>query len=417
MGFLSFLEVALMPIIEVLIITTLGAYMGTGHSNLLPADARKSLNKIVFMVFTPAIMFASLVKTVTLEDIISWWFMPVNIGLTFLFGGLFGWILVKIMKPEPYLQGLVIAMSSAGNLGNLLLIIVHAICREKGSPFGDGHVCSAVGLSYASFSMAVGGFYIWTYSFNLIKKSAVEYETYKESLEKLPIKDSDESAKTPLLKAQNKDEGGIVFSTSRTFKQEQEKIIIRSPRCIPAEEKPKFWDLVKGVLHDIVEEIKAPPTLAAFAGLIFGAVGWLKNLLVGVEAPLRVIQSSIELLGEGTIPCITLILGGNLVQGLRSSKLKIPVIVGVIVIRYVILPVIGIGVVRAANSFGFLPSDPLYQYILLVQFTLPPAMTVGTMTQLVDVGQAECSVLFLWTYVVAAFALTAWSTVYMWILS
>ncbi|CAM8995534.1 unnamed protein product [Rhodiola kirilowii] len=144
MGFLSFLEVASMPIIEVLIISTLGAFMGTGYCNLLPADARKSLNKIVFMVFTPALMFASLAQTVTLEDIISWWFMPVNIGLTFLFGGIFGWILVKIMKPEPYLQGLVIAMSSAGNLGNLLLIIVHAICHEKGSPFGEN--CSTIGL-------------------------------------------------------------------------------------------------------------------------------------------------------------------------------------------------------------------------------------------------------------------------------
>ncbi|CAM8995535.1 unnamed protein product [Rhodiola kirilowii] len=192
---------------------------------------------------------------------------------------------------------------------------------------------------------------------------------------------------------------------------------IQSPRSIPEEEKPKFWDNVKVVVHDIVEEVKAPPTLAAFVGLVVGAVSWLKNLLVGEEAPLRVIQSSIELLGEGTIPCITLILGGNLILGLRSSKLKIPVIIGVIIIRYVLLPVIGIGIVRAANSFGFLPSDPLYQYILLVQFTLPPAMTVGTMTQLVDVGQAECSVLFLWTYVVAAFALTGWSTVYMWILS
>lgn len=41
----------------------------------------------------------------------------------------------------------------------------------------------------------------------------------------------------------------------------------------------------------------------------------------------------------------------------------------------------------------------------------------GTMTQLFDVAQEECSVLFLWTYLVAALALTGWSMVYMWILS
>lgn len=39
------------------------------------------------------------------------------------------------------------------------------------------------------------------------------------------------------------------------------------------------------------------------------------------------------------------------------------------------------------------------------------------MTQLFDVAQEECSILFLWTYLVAALALTVWSTIYMWILS
>ncbi|KAG6775588.1 hypothetical protein POTOM_019066 [Populus tomentosa] len=88
--------------------------MATEYLNLLPKDARRSLNKLVFMVFTPSLMFASLAKTVTLEDIISWWFMPVNIGFTFLIGGILGWILVKILRPKPYLEGLVIATCSSG---------------------------------------------------------------------------------------------------------------------------------------------------------------------------------------------------------------------------------------------------------------------------------------------------------------
>lgn len=41
----------------------------------------------------------------------------------------------------------------------------------------------------------------------------------------------------------------------------------------------------------------------------------------------------------------------------------------------------------------------------------------GTMAQLFDVGKEECSVIFLWTYLVAALALTVWSTIFMWILS
>jgi hypothetical protein len=42
---------------------------------------------------------------------------------------------------------------------------------------------------------------------------------------------------------------------------------------------------------------------------------------------------------------------------------------------------------------------------------------VGTMAQLFDVGNEECSVILLWTYSAAAIALTAWSTFLLWLLS
>lgn len=40
--------------------------------------------------------------------------MPINIGITFLVGGVLGWIVVKILGPPRHLEGLVIATSSAG---------------------------------------------------------------------------------------------------------------------------------------------------------------------------------------------------------------------------------------------------------------------------------------------------------------
>lgn len=53
-------------------------------------------------------------------------------------------------------------------------------------------------------------------------------------------------------------------------------------------------------------------------------------------------------------------------------------IISVIVVRYVLLPIIGVGVVKLAGQLGFLPDDPLYRFVLMVQFTLPPAMNIGT---------------------------------------
>lgn len=418
MGFWTLFEVASLPIIQVLLISFFGALMATEYLNLLPKDARKSLNKLVFMVFTPSLMFASLAKTVTLEDIISWWFMPVNIGLTFLIGGILGWILVKILRPKPYLEGLVIATCSSGNLGNLLLIIVPAICTEDGSPFGDSSICTSVGLSYASFSMALGGFFIWTYTFHLIRTSAAKLKALQAVVEasKAPNNDFDASQETHLLIGQDQENVAIGVASSKSAEDTESHAIV-SQESEHGKGNVSSWTKLIGFLHQILEELLAPPTLAAILGFIFGATTFLRNLIIGSEAPLRVIQDSIKLLGDGTIPCITLILGGNLTEGLRASKIKSWIVVGVICVRYIILPAIGMWVVKAAGHLGFLPSDPLFHYVLMIQYTLPPAMNIGTMTQLFDVGQEECSVLFLWTYLVAALALTAWSTIFMWILS
>ncbi|KAL5557364.1 hypothetical protein UlMin_039600 [Ulmus minor] len=431
MGFWTLLEVASMPIVQVLLISLLGAFMATDYCNLLPADARKSLNKIVFVVFTPALMFANLAGTVTLEDIISWWFMPVNIGLTFLFGGILGWIVVKILRPKPHLEGLIIATCSSGNLGNLLLIIVPAICNEDGSPFGDTSTCKSIGLSYASFSMALGGFFIWTYTYHLMRTSSAKYkaleaEAEAAEAEEIMTRNDDLNAdeETQLLRGREEEEDhvdiGIIVASNKSLDDQQDITSTDQNQAIvtqPKESEASFQKKLAGFLLQIWKELLAPPTLGAILGLIFGTISFLRKLIIGDDAPLRVIEDSVTLLGEGTIPSITLILGGNLTRGLRSSKLKPLIVIAVVCARYILLPAIGIFIVKGAEKLGFLPSDPLFQFVLMIQFALPPAMTISTMTQLFDVGKEDCSVLFLWTYLAAALALTLWSTVFLWILS
>ncbi|KAK8717640.1 hypothetical protein V6N13_044901 [Hibiscus sabdariffa] len=398
-----------MPILQVLIISLLGAFMATDCCKLLPEDTRRYLNKLVFAVFTPSLMFASLAKTVTLQDIISWWFMPVNIGITYLVGGVVGWIVVKILRPKPHLEGLIIATCSSGNMGNLLLIVVPAICNEDGSPFGNSSVCNSAGLSYASFSLAIGGFYVWTISYQMVKSSAMKLialEAAEEFVPKAePNIDSDATAETRFLKGGSEIEVGVA---TKNVSQES------SPN---QKGKASLWAEVVGFFHQILKELMSPPNLGAILGFIFGATTSLRNLIIGAGAPLRVIQDSAKLLGDATIPCITLIIGANLIDGLRSSIIKPSIIVGVVCVRFVILPVIGIWVVKTAGNLGLLSSDPLFRYVLMIQFALPPASNIGTITQLFDVGQEECSVLFLWTYLIAALALTTWSTIFMWILT
>ncbi|XP_009767825.2 protein PIN-LIKES 1-like [Nicotiana sylvestris] len=71
----------------------------------------------------------------------------------------------------------------------------------------------------------------------------------------------------------------------------------------------------------------------AIVGILVGVVSLLRKLMIGNEAPLHVIQSSASLLGEATIPAITLIVGANLLRGHKKSAAGMWVVMGVQVVR------------------------------------------------------------------------------------
>ncbi|XP_061346097.1 protein PIN-LIKES 7-like isoform X2 [Gastrolobium bilobum] len=367
---------------------------------------------VVFLVFTPSLVFASFAKSVSLEDMISWWFMPVNVGLTFLIGGILGWILVKLLKPNLKVEGLIIAACSSGNMGNLPLVIIPAICDEKGGPFGARDVCHNNAFSYASFSMALGGIFIWTYTYQIMRSSSMRFKALEAN------KDLDPTAETLLPKEKENENTVSELPPSNYIGDTEYQIIVdQDQSSVSKKGKESYWHRMVEVLSELLTELMSPPALASFFGFLFGAVAWLRNLIIGDNAPLRVIQDSLQLLGNGTIPCITLLLGGNLTQGLKSSTVKPLTLICIIIARLFLLPVIGLFIVKAAANLGLLPVDPLFQYVLVMQYAMPPAMNISTMAQLFDVGNEECSVILLWTYGAAAIALTAWSTFLLWVLS
>lgn len=114
---------------------------------------------------------------------------------------------------------------------------------------------------------------------------------------------------------------------------------------------------------------------------------------------------------------MTLVMGANLLKGIKRSGVGVWLLLGVIVVRFIALPLLGILVIKAARYFGMVGSDPLYHFVLLLQYSVPPAMAIGTITQLFEIGEAECSVIMFWNYAIASIALTLWSTYYMWFLS
>ncbi|XP_030503393.2 protein PIN-LIKES 3 [Cannabis sativa] len=388
MELLGLFVTASMPVLKVLLLTGLGSYLALDSVNILGKDAIKYLNTIVFYVFNPALVGSSLANTVTYDSMIKLWFMPVNVLITFIIGSLLGWIVIHFTRPPQHLRGLILGCCAAGNLGNLPLIIIPALCKEKGSPFGDSDVCYSYGMAYVSLSMAIGAIYLWSYVYNIVRVSSTSIND---------IKSSRESLEEPLLLPSPEDVAlQVGDSESSGIKQLR---------------------LVKLFRELNLKALLAPSTIGAIIGYIIGVVPLFRKSLIGSGAPLRVIQDSAVLLGDGAIPALTLIIGGNLLRGLRGEGIQKSLVVGIVVARYIALPLTGILVVKGAVHLGLVQQEPLYQFVLLLQFVVPPAMNIGTMTQLFGAGEKECSVIMFWTYALASISLTIWCTYFMWLVT
>ncbi|TYG70562.1 hypothetical protein ES288_D05G323600v1 [Gossypium darwinii] len=403
MGFLDLLLVALIPVIKVLFITGVGLFLALDRVNLLGPDARNHLNKIVFYVFGPALVATNLAQTTTYESLVTLWFMPVNILLTFMIGSALAWLLIKITRTPKHLQGMVIGCCSAGNLGNLPLIIVPSVCEESNNPFGESSTCFSNAQAYASLSMATGAIFIWSYVYGIMRSYA---NNYKEagltininSSQKNSNSESDlETCREPLLPSKDwvaaSDEYSVQQQPHGNFETQEKSSALRK----------RFQCITMTMKKINLKEVFAPSAIAGMVGFFIGTVSPIRQILIGADAPLRVIETSINLLGDPTVACMTLLVGANLLKG-------------IIAVRNVFMPLLGIGVVKAAQHLGLVGTDALFQFVLMLQYALPPAMAVGTMTQLFQMGQSESSIIMLWTYVVAAFSLTLWSTVFMWLL-
>ncbi|CAN1322615.1 Protein PIN-LIKES 1 [Linum perenne] len=356
-------------VLKVLLVTALGTFLALDHVDVLGPDARKHVNNVVFYVFNPALMVASLSKTIDYEQLVKLWFMPVNILLTFVVGSGLGWMVIQLTKPPRQLRGLIIGCCAAGNSGNLLM---------------------------------VGAVYIWTYVYNIMRPSVTSLPAVSGSdeAEKLQISISSTTINTA-HDDEEEDDDDDEDNSDNNNRSIQDPLLVQ-PSCSPTSPPQCHYHDNKVVLQMV--------------GLVIAVIPPVKNILVGEDAPLRAIQDSAALLGDATIPAMTLLVGANLLRGLKGSGVKKEVILGVVVARYVAQPIVGIVVVKGALHFGFIPnSDPLYQFILLLQFAVPPAMNIGTMTQLFGAGESECSVIMLWTYVLASVSLTLWSTCFMWL--
>ncbi|CAN0880047.1 Protein PIN-LIKES 6 [Linum grandiflorum] len=387
---LDSIKIAVLPIAKVFTMCFLGFLMASKYVNILPASGRKLLNGLVFSLLLPCLIFSQLGQAVTLQKMLQWWFIPVNVVLGSISGSLIGFLVASIVRPPYPFFKFTIVHIGIGNIGNVPLVLIAALCRDPSNPFGDSEKCSTDGTAYISFGQWVGAIILYTYVFNML---APPPEGTFDIENVCPIKSSLKDSgpeRIPLVVQEN-----LVKDSSAS---KQQKIM-------------EFLVLLCEKLK--LKQILQPAIIASILAMVLGAVPLFKRLIFTTDAPLFFFTDSCIILGEAMIPCILLALGGNLVDGPGSSKLGLRTTAAIIFARLVLVPPAGLGIVTLADKLGFFPADDkMFRFVLLLQHTMPTSVLSGAVASLRGCGKEAAAVLF-WVHIFAVFSMAGWIVLYL----
>ncbi|CAL0304380.1 unnamed protein product [Lupinus luteus] len=396
LSLLGSVKVAVLPIAKVFTMCFLGFLMASKYVNILPAHGRKLLNGLVFSLLLPCLIFSQLGQAVTLQNMLQWWFIPMNVLLGSLSASLIGLLVAFIIRPPYPFFNFTIIHVGIGNIGNVPLVLIAALCRDPSNPFGDYDTCSTTGTAYISFGQWVGAIILYTYVFNMLAPPP-EGTFYIDdeglaSLKRTPSNNDASPEQAPLLP-----QGDAVTTIDSD-----------------ASKKWKIKDFLAFLYEKLkLKQILQPPIIASILAMVLGAVPFLKQLIFTADAPFFFFTDSCIILGEAMIPCILLALGGNLVDGPGSSKLGLRTTIAIIFARLLLVPPVGLGIVMLADKLGFLPpDDKMFRFVLLLQHSMPTSILSGAVANLRGCGNESAAILF-WVHIFAIISMAGWIVLFL----
>ncbi|CAI9097143.1 OLC1v1033495C1 [Oldenlandia corymbosa var. corymbosa] len=283
---LGTIRIAVLPIAKVFTMCFMGFLMASKYVNILPANGRKLLNGLVFSLLLPCLIFSQLGEAITFQKMLEWWFIPFNIILTTIAGSIIGLVVAWIVKPPyPYFKFTIVQIG-IGNIGNVPLVLIAALCRDKSNPFGDSEKCSQDGNAYISFGQWVGAIVLYTYVFHML--APPPEGTFDVEEGNCHIKNPSKSSSQSQLKANSPEQVPLLNEEAASADTALNKNKIRS-----------FLKLVYDKLK--LKQILQPPIIASVIAIFIGCVPFLKRLIFTSDAPLYFFTDSCMILGYASL--------------------------------------------------------------------------------------------------------------------
>ncbi|GAV75816.1 Mem_trans domain-containing protein [Cephalotus follicularis] len=345
---------AVIALLKLLSLTLIGLVLAHPKIQLLPKETFNLLCKLVFVLFLPCLIFTHLGPSISFNNFINWWFIPVNVVISTAIGCILGCLVAIICRPPTEFYRFTIIMIALGNTGNIPFAIVASICHSTDSPFGPD--CYGSGVAYVSFAQWVSVILVYTLVYHMMEPPLDCYEIVEEEneIEELPpvddpsrpllveaewpvLEDKEtEHCKTPLI-AMLFNSISSVSQTNVIDPESVEEEGEGSPKPVRCLAEPRMVKKIRiAAKQTPIQHIIQPPTIASLLAIIIGMIPQLKAIVYGSDAPLAVITDSLDIIAGAMVPSVMLVLGGMLAEGPNESRLGTRTTVGIIVARLLV---------------------------------------------------------------------------------
>ncbi len=154
----------------------------------------------------------------------------------------------------------------------------------------------------------------------------------------------------------------------------------------------------------------SPPLIASGLAIMLGMLPWTKQLLCGDGAWLGILPRAAGIIGQATVPCALLIIGGNLAHATSLRAVGARALAGAALGRFVVVPVISIGLTVLLWRAGWI-ATPMMFLVLAMQAFMPPAMNLMIMCEILGRNKQGMAALIFWLYLLAVPAMAVWLAV------
>ena len=166
---LSLFVTAASPVLQAGLLAAAGAAMA--WQGTLDARGSSTVAGMSFYLFTPALTFSTLASAISLDSIQRLWPLLANMLMSSVVGLGVGRLAAWALETPVHYINVVVVAVACGNVGNLPLVFVGALCEDPTGVFRQslGDSCRRLGVAYTAFDICVATLFQFSLAIYLLR--------------------------------------------------------------------------------------------------------------------------------------------------------------------------------------------------------------------------------------------------------